>query len=238
VRDAAPTGVLRSLGVAASVLVSLLVGIALFAAWRDRRRAVNAMIGFWTRIAPAIAGLRLDVRNAERLSATRPAVFLFNHQSASDILILCMLLRRDFTGVVKQEIRRNWILGPAFAFAGAVFIDRVHHARAIAALEPAIDVLRGGISVAIAPEGTRSVGAELGPFKKGAFRLALAAGVPIVPIVICDSFRALPRKAIALRPATVRVDVLEPIATDAWRLESLDARIAEVRRLYLDRLAG
>jgi putative phosphoserine phosphatase/1-acylglycerol-3-phosphate O-acyltransferase len=229
-------GALRSLGVLASVLVSLGVGIVLLAAWRDRQRAANAMIGVWIRIAPPIAGLRLEVRHAERIDASRPAVFVFNHQSSADILILCMLLRRDFTGVAKQEIRHHWVLGPAFAFAGAVFIDRFDRPKAIAALQPAVDVVRGGISVGIAPEGTRSRDGRLGPFKKGAFRLALAARVPIVPIVLHDSARILPRKAIAVRPGTVHVEVLEPIATDAWTLESLDAHIAEVRGRYLARL--
>lgn len=230
------TGVLRSLGVLASVLLSLLVGIVLFAAWRDQQRAANAMIGVWIRIAPPIAGLRLEVRNEERIDASRPAVFVFNHQSSADILILCMLLRRDFTGVAKQELRRHWVLGPAFAFAGAVFIDRFDRPKAIAALQPAVDVVRGGISVGIAPEGTRSRDGKLGSFKKGAFRLALAARVPIVPIVLHDSARILPRKAIAVRPGTVHVEVLEPIATGNWTLDTLDAHIAEVRALYLARL--
>jgi putative phosphoserine phosphatase/1-acylglycerol-3-phosphate O-acyltransferase len=232
------TGFLRSLGVLASVLVSLLVGLVLLVVWRDRQRAANAMIGVWTRIAPRVAGLRLEVRNAERIDASRPAVFVFNHQSSADILILCMLLRRDFTGVAKQELRRHWVLGPAFAFAGAVFIDRFDRPKAIEALQPAADVLRGGISVGIAPEGTRSVGGALGPFKKGAFRLALAARAPIVPIVIHDSYRVLPRKSLVTRPATVHVDVLEPVPTDGWTLESLDACIAEIRQRYLAQLAA
>lgn len=230
------TGLLRSLGVMATVLPSLLVGLAVLAAGRGRQRAANAMIGVWIRLAPKVAGLRLEVENAERLDATRPAVFLFNHQSSADILILCMLLRRDFTGVAKQELRRHWVFGPAFAFAGAVFIDRFDRPKAIAALQPAVDVVRGGISVGIAPEGTRSRDGKLGPFKKGAFRLALAARVPLVPLVIHDSGRVLPKKAIAVRPATLRVEVLEPIATEGWRLEELDERIAEVRQLYLERL--
>jgi putative phosphoserine phosphatase/1-acylglycerol-3-phosphate O-acyltransferase len=230
------TGLLRSVGALASVAVSLFVGIVLLALWRDRQRAANAMIGLWIRIAPPIVGLRLEVKDPERIDASRPAVYLFNHQSSLDILILCMLLRRDFTGVAKQEIRHNWVLGPAFAFAGAVFIDRFDRPKAIAALQPAVDVVRGGISVGIAPEGTRTRTGKLGPFKKGAFRLALAARVPIVPIVIRDSRPLLPRKAIAVLPGTVHVEVLEPIATDAWTLEELDARIAEVRALYLARL--
>jgi putative phosphoserine phosphatase/1-acylglycerol-3-phosphate O-acyltransferase len=237
-RLAALTGLVRSVGVLASVLVSLLAGIVLLGVWRDRQRAANAMIGIWIRIAPAVAGLRLEVRDAGRIDASRPAVYLFNHQSSADILILCMLLRHDFTGVAKQELRRHWVMGPAFAFAGAVFIDRFDRPKAIEALAPAADVLRGGISVGIAPEGTRSVGAKLGPFKKGAFRLALAARAPIVPIVIHDSYRVLPRKTIAVQPATVHVDVLEPVPTGDWTLETLDARIAEIRQRYVDRLAA
>jgi 1-acyl-sn-glycerol-3-phosphate acyltransferase len=237
-RLAVLAGVLRSLAVLASVAVCLASGVALLALWRDRRRAVNAMIGLWIRLAPPLAGLRLVVRHAERIDASRPAVFLFNHQSSADILILCMLLRRDFTGVAKQELRRHFVLGPAFAFAGAVFIDRFDRPKAIEALAPAAGVLCGGVSVGIAPEGTRSLGGALGPFKKGAFRLALAARVPVVPIVIHDSYRVLPKRAIAIHPATVHVDVLEPIATEAWTLAGLDARIAAVRQRYVEALVA
>jgi putative phosphoserine phosphatase/1-acylglycerol-3-phosphate O-acyltransferase len=237
-RVATLTGFLRTLGVLAAVLPSLLVGLVLLALWRDRQRAANAMFGLWTRIAPPIAGLRLAVRHAERIDASRPAVFLFNHQSSADILILCMLLRRDFTGVAKLELRRHLVFGPAMALAGAVFIDRSDRPKAIEALRPAADVVRGGLSIGIAPEGTRSTGTALGPFKKGAFRLALAARVPLVPIVIHDSYRMLPRSSLLTRPATVHVDVLEPVRTDDWTLDSLDVRIAEIRQRYLAQLAA
>ncbi len=223
---------------ALAVLPSVAAGLAVLAAGRGRRRAANAMIGVWIRLAPWAAGLHLDVEHAERIDASRPAVFLFNHESAADILILCMLLRRDFTGVAKQEIRRNWVFGPAFVLAGAVFIDRFDRSKAIAALQPAVDALRGGVSIGIAPEGTRSPDGQLGRFRKGAFRLALAARVPIVPIVIHHSRRVVPRRAIAVQPATVRVEVLEPISTEGWKLEELDARIAEVRQRYLERLGA
>jgi putative phosphoserine phosphatase/1-acylglycerol-3-phosphate O-acyltransferase len=231
-------GLLRSLGVMLAVLPSVGVGLAVLAAGRGRRRAANAMIGVWIRLAPRVAGLRLAVEHGERIDESRPAVFLFNHESSADILILCMLLRRDFTGVAKQEIRRNWVFGPAFAFAGAVFIDRFDRPKAIAALQPAVDVLHGGISVGIAPEGTRSPDGQLGRFRKGAFRLALAARVPLVPIVIHHSRRVLPKREIAVHPATVRIEVLAPIPTEAWKLEELDERIAEVRQLYLERLGA
>ena len=63
------------------------------------------------------------VTGEEHVWSHRPAVFIFNHQSAIDTLILAKILRRDFVAVAKKEVRRHPILGPAFAFAGTVFID-------------------------------------------------------------------------------------------------------------------
>jgi putative phosphoserine phosphatase/1-acylglycerol-3-phosphate O-acyltransferase len=160
-------------------------------------------------------------------------VFVFNHQSQVDILVMASLLRRDVGFVAKQEVRRHPIMGPAGAFIGTVFIDRSDRARAVAALRPAVDALRAGHSIAIAPEGTRSRDGALGPFKKGAFHMARAAGVPVVPVVIHDAWRAMPRGAWAVRPARVHVDVLEPVPTSGWRAETLDAHVHEVRARFL-----
>lgn len=214
----------------------LAVGLAVLAATRDRRRALNRTIATWGDLGTRAAGIRLEVTGAEHLER-RPAVFVFNHQSGVDPMILCALLRRDFVGVAKREIRRNPILGPAFAFAGTVFIDRFDRARAIAALQPAVDALRGGLSLAIMPEGTRSDGYAVGPFKKGAFRMAMAAKAPLVPVVIENASDVLPRDGWLMRPATVRVRVHAPVPTDDWTLDDLDARIAGIRDLYVRTLA-
>jgi putative phosphoserine phosphatase/1-acylglycerol-3-phosphate O-acyltransferase len=89
--------------------------------------------------------------------------------------------------------------------------------------------LEPGSSVLFFAEGTRSRDGRLGPFKKGAFRLAMAAGVPIVPIVVHDAWRVLPRNAWVMTAATVHVTVLAPIPTEDWTLTGLEARIADVR---------
>jgi putative phosphoserine phosphatase/1-acylglycerol-3-phosphate O-acyltransferase len=146
------------------------------------------------------------------------------------------LLRRDIVGVAKQEIRRNLIFGPAFALAGVVFIDRFHHDRAVAALAPAVDALRQGISIVLAPEGTRSATPRPGRFKKGAFHLAMAAGVPIVPIVFRNSLDALPKHGVIVRPTTVEVVVHPPIPTTDWTPAGLDDEIAAIHRLYEETL--
>ncbi len=136
--------------------------------------------------------------------------------------------------MAKQEIRRNPVLGPAFAFAGVVFLDRFDPQRAVRALEPAIDTLHAGIAIAVAPEGTRREG--LGRFKKGGFRLAMAAKVPIVPIVLHDAGDVLPRGAWIMTGGDVHVTVHPPISTDGWSLEELDGRIEAIEQLYRETL--
>jgi putative phosphoserine phosphatase/1-acylglycerol-3-phosphate O-acyltransferase len=100
------------------------------------------------------------------------------------------------------------------------------------------EALLRGKSLAVAPEGTRSGTGRLGAFKKGAFRLAMAGGVPVVPIVFRNANDVWPLGTQFMRPGTVDVVVHPPIPTDGWTDETLDAHIAEVRGLYLDTLAN
>ncbi|MDJ0786456.1 MAG: lysophospholipid acyltransferase family protein [Myxococcota bacterium] len=227
---------LRTLAALAVIPLGMGAGLVTGLAHRDRRRALNRTFEAWGDWGTRAAGIRLEVLGAENL-ALRPAVFLINHRSGVDPILVCALLRRDFTAIAKQEIRRNPVLGPAFSFAGVAFVDRADRAQAVRALEPATQALGGGMALAVAPEGTRRErGAGVGPFKKGAFRVAMAARVPIVPIVIHDADDALPRGGWLMRPARVHVEVLPPIPTSGWTLDELDEEIASVRALYEERL--
>ena len=226
----------RTAAALAVIPLGMLPGLGVWLATRDRRQAIDRTIEAWGDWGTRAAGIVLDVTGTEHLRHPPAAVFLLNHQSGVDPILVCALLRGGFTALAKQEIRRNPVLGPAFAFAGVAFVDREGGARAIADLEPALEALRGGLSLVVAPEGTRSREGGVGPFKKGAFRIAMAAGVPLVPIVIHDARNVLPRGGRVMRAGRVRVDVLSPIPTDGWTRERLDDAIAAVRRLYLQRL--
>ena len=220
----------------ASIGPSLLLGVPAGALEGSWRQVINLAATTWGELGSALAGIRVSVTGEEHLWSHRPAVFIFNHQSAVDVLILCKLLHRDFVGISKQEVRRNPIFGPVFALAGTVFIDRSDRAKAIEAMQPAVQALREGLSIAIAPEGTRSSTGKLGRFKKGAFHIALAARRPIVPIVIRNALDALPKHGIIARPATVDVVVHPPIATDEWSLDTLGREIGAIEQLYRDTL--
>lgn len=95
---------------------------------------------------------------------------------------------------------------------------------------------KNGLSIVIAPEGTRLDTTEVGPFKKGPFRIAMAAGIPIVPIVIRNAEIVASRNSTTINPGTVDIAVFPPIPVDDWTLDTLPDRIAEVRQLYLDTL--
>jgi len=203
---------------------------------QSRRDAVNLAVTTWGEFGSALAGIDIRITGEHHLWEYRPAVFLFNHQSAIDVLIIAKLLRRDFTAIAKQEIANNPLVGPVFRVADTVFVDRGNQQRAIEALRPVVETLRDGLSVAIAPEGTRSAGDRLGDFKKGPFHIAMQANVPVVPIVIHNATDVLPKGGIFVRPSTVHVDVLAPVPTDAWSAETIEQHVAGVRGQFLDKL--
>ena len=221
-----------------AVVPAALTGLGVGLLNRSHRDGVNMAAGVWADLTTAVSGIDLRVEGEAHLWSQRPAVFIFNHQSGLDAPLMVKLVRRDVTGIGKQEIRWNPIFGPLFWAAGIVFVDRADTARAIEAMRPAVTALRQGRSILIAPEGTRQPTPRLGRFKKGAFHLAMQAGVPIVPVVFRNALDALPKQALVIRPTTVEAVVLPPVDTSNWTRETLDARIEAIRNRYLEVLEG
>jgi len=221
----------------AGMIGGFTTGAVLGAVTGSRREAVDLGTTLAGELGSVLAGVRLDVHGAENL-ATRPAVFLFNHQSQLDVLILAKLLRGGFTGVAKEELAHSPGFGLMFRLADVAFVDRHDTAQALRALQPAVQKLRDGISLAIAPEGTRSATPALGSFKKGAFHVAMQAGVPIVPIVIRNSGELMWRGATTIHAGTVQVAVLPPVPTTGWVAGDLDSRVHQIRGQYLATLAN
>ncbi len=226
--------VVRSVLVYGTALPLIVAGLPLRAFGASAQEATNLSLSAWTSVASAIARLKLLVDGEEHLWSDRPAVFIFNHQSAVDALITARMLREDVIGVAKQELKHQLPMGIAFTYTGTIFIDREHVGDPRLALKPAVDALRSGRSVVIAPEGTRSRDGTLGPFKLGAFHMARQARVPVVPIVIHNAQDALPYKGVVVRPAEVKVTVLRPQRTDRWKLPDVEPQARRIRDLYLD----
>ena len=220
---------------AASIYPSALKGLVTGALTMSRQEGANATIASIGDLGTKLAGLDINVKGKQNLQDFRPAVFIFNHQSSADFFVLVKLLRRDVAGVAKKELEFT-PLGPIFKALGAIFIDRSDRKKAIKAMQPAVDALKNGISIVIAPEGTRSGSKKLGKFKKGAFHLAIKGGVPIVPIVIKNAYMAMPKGSNIFNPTHIEVVVLDPIDTSEWKPKHIDTYVEEVRNLYIKEL--
>ena len=236
-RRMTPITAVRSAASFAGLGAGVAAGLGLGLVNRNRSTALEVASAVGSELALAAAGVRLDVIGQENLWMSRPAVFVFNHQSQLDVAILAALLRRDFTGVAKKELQKD----PTFAamgwLANVAYIDRSDSTKAREALAPALESLRAGTSLVIAPEGTRSPTPTLLPFKKGAFHLAMQAGVPIVPLVIRNAGEMMPAHSVLISSGTVQIAVLSPVQTAGWTPKTLNEQVAEVRQRFLDTLA-
>lgn len=181
-------------------------------------------------------------RGGEEALEVRPAVFVANHQTELDVLMLGCVFPRWCSITAKKSLKWIPFLGWFMALSKTVFIDRANRATARAAFDSAAaHVRREKQSVFIFPEGTRSYATkpDLLPFKKGAFHLAIQAQVPIVPVVVANYAHILNIKARIFRPGVVDVSVLPPIPTtgltaaDADKLtqRTRDAMMNELMRL-------
>jgi putative phosphoserine phosphatase / 1-acylglycerol-3-phosphate O-acyltransferase len=212
------------------------VGVTVGLLARDRQQGANVAAAIGPDLALALAGVKLNVTGEEHLWSHRPAVFIFNHQSSLDVAVVGALVRRDLTGVAKQEAARDPRFAPIGYVVDIVYVDRSNSRQAREALKPAVQRLKDGTSIAIAPEGTRSPTPRLGQFKKGAFHLARQAGVPLVPIVIRNAGDLMWRRSLVIRPGTVDVAALEPIPTEGWSAASIGERAEEIRERFVQTL--
>ncbi len=228
---------LRSAMMPVSLVGSFLAGFPIWALTGSKRDALNFSVSLFADTASALIGLNLKIAGEQHIWSHRPAVFIFNHQSNVDMVIIARLLRRDITGVGKREIRDMPVVGRVMEAAGVVLIDRQDTASAIEAMKPLVDAMRvEGKSVCLSPEGTRAITPKLAEFKKGAFHLAIQAGVPIVPIVIHNSNDVQPKGDFIFHRGTVDVEVLPPVDTSTWSSSTINTHVAEVRNMYLKAL--
>jgi len=235
---AAPETIARSLAAYGMMVPSMLGGVAFGILNRDRHAIAEYGVNGWIERMFAVTGVKLRVHGEENLWSQRPAVFVFNHRNNFDPYVAIKLVRRDWGSVAKREIAGALAPLMQWVMPNVAFIDRSDAEKAVEGLKPVTELLGSGVSVLVAPEGTRSRTGQLGRFKKGPFRMAMTAGVPIVPIVIRNADLVTSREAGLIRPGTIEVTVLPPVATSDWKVKDLDDRIAEVRQQYVDTLAN
>jgi 1-acyl-sn-glycerol-3-phosphate acyltransferase len=141
-----------------------------------------------------------------------------------DIPTVVVALRGNVNIVFKKELTRIPIWGWALKYGHFIMIDRSNARDAIESIERAAQSIRNGSSVILFPEGTRTTDGKLQTFKRGAFSLAVKAGVPVVPIIVNGTFKILPKGSLNVRPANISVVLEKPIST-----EGLDGKSSELK---------
>ncbi|MEO1269769.1 MAG: HAD-IB family hydrolase [Myxococcota bacterium] len=179
----------------------------------------------------AAAGVQLEVQGQEHIDPTKPAIYIFNHQSNLDPFIVASIARRKLIGVGKMELATDF-RGAFLRFLDIAFIDRSNPEQARASVAALADRIRAGESVLIAPEGTRMPTPKLGRFKRGAFYLAYDARVPLIPIVLRNTGTLWPRGTPLIASGVVEVCVLPPISTQEWSRDTIGAHADDTRAMF------
>jgi len=201
--------------------------LAILFGWKD----VLYVLGHvGVRLGLALSGIRVRVAGAQNVPHDRAAVFCSNHQSNVDPPILFDALHPRMHILYKAEIDAIPILARSFRLGGFIPIDRRNKESALRAIETGAASIRTGNSFLIFPEGTRSRTADLLPFKKGGFVMALKAQAPIVPVAVQGGRAAMRKGSSIIRPVTVSIRVGEPIETAGLALENRDALITRTRQ--------
>lgn len=206
-------------------------GLAIACAAFAGPKAASVFGVVWARLNSWVTPMLVQIRGRENIDKAQSYVIVSNHQSQYDIFVLYGWLGIDFKWVMKIELRRVPALGIACEKIGHIFIDRSNTEAALRSLDDAKSKIVNGTSVIFFPEGTRSKDGNLGRFKKGAFKMALDLGIPILPVTISGTRAILPTKTIDVFPGRACMTIHPPVDISGYDNGSVKTLMAEVRKI-------
>lgn len=165
----------------------------------------------WARIFCWLSLVRVSVRRETELDSKTSYVFVANHQGAYDIFAIYGYLGHNFRWMMKKALERIPLVGYACRVAGNIYVDNSSPSAVRATMAKAETQLRGGMSVVVFPEGSRSSDGKMHPFRRGAFKLAEEFSLPVVPITIDGSYDIMPRRSLIPRYGHIILTIHAPI---------------------------
>src|SRR3954470_5585443 len=222
------TAFVVTLFLGSAVIIAGLLGVT------DKRGGLlDSAPRWWSKCLLLAAGVKVRVHGVEKISQTEPYIFASNHVSWFDVPALAANLPR-YKFVAKAELFKVPVFGKAMRAAGMIEIQRENRKAAFGAYDIAADRIREGNSVVVFPEGTRGRAYPLRPFKKGPFVLAIAAGVPIVPVIVHGTIEIMSKGSLWAHPGTIDVHLLEPVSTAGVDYDHREALMQTVRKRMAD----
>jgi len=221
------SALLVTLGVAITAFISF--WCVIFSLFSNAENNIHKIANLWAKILLLICNTKVEIIGKENILRGKPQIFMANHQSDFDILIVLAHIPGQFRWLVKKELFHIPVFGAAMKSAGYIEIDRNNKERAIRSLDQAALRIREGKSIMAFPEGTRSRFGEIKPFKQGTFYLAIKSGVPIVPISIIGSGDIMPKRSLKIKSGKIKLVIDKPIDMKNITLEKRQELITIVR---------
>ena len=172
----------------------------------------HAIARTWAHTVLFVCGVKVQTVGLRNADFTSNYVYVSNHASMFDIPAIIAGIPDQIRIVYKKELEVIPLFGWGLKWGSYIGIDRGRRTDAVRSLEEAAEKIRNGASVLLYAEGTRTLDGKLQPFKRGAFNLAVKAGVPVVPLIVNGSFHILRKRSIVIRPGRITLTLERPIA--------------------------
>ena len=240
-RGAAKTAALYTVAIGVLIVASLIyvpLCVVLLPSRSLRIRLGNVYGKLVGPLIFGLAGIRPVIHNPARITANFPAIYVCNHTSTADMWLGMWLCPYGGCGGAKQEIRYLPFFGQAYWLSGHLLLDRGNRENALASMAKVRRVMhKHNLGVWMWPEGTRSQDGRLRPFKKGFVHLAIAAGLPVVPVVFHNADVHWPSKQFRTVPGALHIEVLEPIDTKDWKPGNAGEHVRVTWQAFQDALS-
>lgn len=186
---------------------------------------------WWARVTCWLSLCRVKTRGHENLDKNTSYVFIANHQGAYDIFLTYGFLNQNIKWVQKASLRKVPFAGKASEIAGHVFVDNTSITSRRDTIIKAKKEIVGGVSMMMFPEGSRTKNGSLSPFRRGAYRIAMDMGLPIVPITINGPYDVLKVHSMKLTPGKLELIIHKPIPTAHLEQKDLRALMDQTKEI-------
>lgn len=223
-----------------SLLLSLILLIPypffrIFRMDRARRTYTRTAAHTWAKLMLKASGANLTIEGLENLPKEGSALFVGNHQSNIDILVILGVIPFSIGFIAKQELNLVPIMNLWMRIIKCVLINRKNMRDSSASIRKGVEHLKNGYSMVVFPEGHRSKGAPMKKFKSGSFKLSIESGVPIIPVVLCGTYHMLEETG-RIKKADVKLSILPAVQPGIYQNDS--QKLAEdVEKMIRDKLA-